>query len=199
MGTVPDHKTFAMKDKVEREIDCFAAKGNPTTEDLNAVVVVAQIEAGLAAYRVKAANMSVKELQGEQHVSSRLAKHLAATGDPRPNQYCHAHAIVSGGHPQAVRLRAVIAWLKMRIDDPFNGCWLPQNTAALPLMPQRLRNAVPHSRIHRFNYYLWLNGRINLQRTPSFDSLARELRMIAQQLQGRTFPPAVMEQKGAGV
>ena len=81
-------------------------------------------------------------LKAETHSSARLANHLAEECDPRPNKYCHAHAIVAGKHPEAVKLRAVLAWLNMRIDDSHNGCWLPRNTAAKIHMPTRLRKAV---------------------------------------------------------
>ena len=198
--TIPANETsYALKSKLDRAIDDFVAKDNPTTKDLEAVVVVAQVEAGLEAYRAKASSMTILELQNENHVSSKLAEHLRQSGDPRPNEYCHAHAIISGSHPQAVRLRATMAWLRMRIDDPYNGCWLPRNTAAKVHMPDRLRNAVPHSRIHRFNYYFWLSGRINLQRTPTFQRLSQELKLVEKLLQEHTFPPFVMAKKGEGL
>src|SRR5690554_7426113 len=75
-------------------------------------------------------NMSIEELEDEDHQSSLLAHFLTISGDPKPHSKCHAHAIVSGAHRYAAELRAVLAWLKLRIDDPANGCWLPENTAA---------------------------------------------------------------------
>ncbi len=43
---------------------------------------------------------------------------MPRTGDSRPSRYCYAHAITSGGHPEAIALRGIMAWAKMRIDDP---------------------------------------------------------------------------------
>ncbi|WP_425487764.1 AHH domain-containing protein [Microbulbifer rhizosphaerae] len=60
--------------------------------------------------------------------------------------------MVSGAHKGAATQRAIMAAIGMRIDDAHNGCWLPKNTAAISQMPRRLREAVPHSRIHRYDY-----------------------------------------------
>jgi len=93
-------------------------------------------------------------------------------------------------------LVVVLAWLKLRIDDPDNGCWLPENTAATPY--PLFKNAVPHSRIHRYNYYKWLQSIITLQNMKTQDRLRTALRLIGRQLQERTFPPDVMLPKGKG-
>jgi len=167
--------------------------------DLNHAVVQAQVQFGLELYRAQSKDMDTLELESEKHDSARLARHLAEACDPRPNAHCHAHAIVAGKHPEAVKLRAVLAWLKMRIDDPLNGCWLPRSTAAKPHMPSRLRGAVPHSRIHRFNYYFWLNTRINLARTSNFKALTAALRLVEKALQSGAFPDYVMKRKGEGL
>ena len=116
------------------------------------------------------------------------------TNDP----LCQTHAMVSGGHAEAAVLRLIMAWHKVRIDDPINGCWLPRNTAALSGMPTRLRNAVPHSRIHRYNYYQWLiNQELTDERTATKEDLYRALTQIAFKLQTSQFDPAIMKPKGA--
>lgn len=143
--------------------------------------------------------MTIQELETEKHYSSRLAKFLTCTGKPRPHELCEAHAIISGRHANAAKLRAVIAWHKLRIDDPDNGCWLPKNTAALQSMPKSLKRAIPHSRIHRFNYYFWLNQRINLRSTPSRLKISQELKLISKLLQTSTAPEFVMLKKGQGL
>lgn len=199
MPVNPSDKPYALKDKTELAVEQFASLENPTQADLNMVYVTAQVQFGIEAYRAKAKDMSIMELEAEQHDSAKMAQHLTECGEPRPNQHCHAHAIIAGKHPDAAKLRAVMAWVKMRIDDAHNGCWLPRNTEAKKHMPARLQNAVPHSRIHRYNYYFWLGNRINLRLTPNTETLAQTLSLVAASLQQSTFPPFVMKRKGEGV
>lgn len=195
----PRDKYYAEKDRLEHAIDAFAAKDDPTLSDLDAVSVIAQVESQLDVYRLEASAQSSKELRDESHESKRLAEYLALSGDPRPHPKTHAHAIVSGGHKEAARARAIMAWLKLRIDDPDNGCWLPENTASLANMPKRLKEAVPHSRIHRFNYYFWLNREINRSRTPNIRRLREVLSIISLRLQAGAQPSYVMMKKGQGL
>lgn len=192
-------KKYADKDPVERSIDAYAALDKPTQGDLHRVKTVAQIQRGLDQYRAAAKNMTLDELEDEKHRSSLLAHFMMAEGEPRPHPKCHAHAIVSGAHNQAAELRATIAWLRMRIDDPGNGCWLPENTAAKAHMPAHLKSAVPHSRIHRHNYYFWLAQVINLRRTDTQDALRQALKMVAARLQAGSQPVYVMNKKGEGL
>lgn len=192
-------KPFAFKDKVELSIDTFAGAAKPTATDLNQVKIVAQVEQMLDKYRAEAGMMTVDALEEEKHESAVLAAFMTATGDPRPHDLCHAHAIVSGAHKDAAELRAMLAWLKIRIDDPHNGCWLPRNTAAKAYMPPRLRDAIPHSRIHRYNYYFWLNRQINPVATTTRDDLIKTLGMIELRLQNGSQPDFVMNRKGEGL
>ena len=187
------------KDKVEISIDQYAALENPTQGHLNYVKVVAQVEQQLDVYRMRGNKFDEETLQAEEHQSKVLGAFMAATGDPRPNEHCHAHAIVSGAHKDAAELRATIAWLKLRIDDPHNGCWLPRDTAAKVKMPERLRNAIPHSRIHRYNYYFWLNRVINPVATETKEKLIEALNMVEMRLQKGKTPPYVMNKKGEGL
>ena len=192
-------KPYAFKDKVEITIDQFAALENPTQGDLNYVKAVAQVEQQLGLYRKRGDGLEEEILEEEEHQSKILAAFMAASGDPRPSKLCHAHAIVSGAHKDAAELRATIAWLKLRIDDPHNGCWLPRNTAAKAEMPKRLRNAIPHSRIHRYNYYFWLNRVINPVATNTRKKLVEVLNMVELRLQAGKTPPYVMSKKGEGL
>lgn len=194
-----DDKKAYQKDSLDIAIDRFAMLENPTRSDLNLVRVTAQVERGLDKYRAAAMDMTVDELEDEKHQSHLLAHFLAISGDPKPNSKCHAHAIISGAHRYAAELRAMMAWLKLRIDDPDNGCWLPQNTAAKACMPARLKRAVPHSRIHRFNYYFWLNTLIDPAITGTKEDLCSALKMIAMRLQSGTEPKYVMKRKGEGL
>lgn len=143
--------------------------------------------------------MSEKEKRDEAHQSARMAEHLMAVCDPRPHELCHAHAIVSGSHKGAATQRAIMAAVGMRIDDADNGCWLPRNTAAIAQMPKRLREAVPHSRIHRYNYYFWLDTLIDYDLIEDMESLTRALNMIEMRLQAGKQPEYVMNKKGVGL
>jgi len=194
---IPENpKPYYLKDPLENAIDEFAKKDRPSQADMNKVIVEASVQSGLDKYRKQAETMSRSELRSEKHDCSRLARFLVAVGKSRPSR-CQAHAIVSGSHKEAAQLRAILAWLKLRIDDPDNGCWLPENTAATP--HPSFSKAVPHSRIHRYNYYAWLNRIINFQFTPNQSTLRKSLKLVGQQLQEGTFPPYVMLPKGKGI
>lgn len=163
----------------------------PTAADLNKVVVAAQVQAGIDKYRAEAKSMSPDGLRSEEHNSARLGEHLVATGKRRPPR-CHAHAIVAGKHHHAAVLRTLMARLEIRIDDPDNGCWLPENTAATP--HPAFPSAVPHSRIHRYNYFFWIRIRLSSIRK---DHLFRKgLQEIARALQQKKFPSYVINKKG---
>lgn len=179
-------------DRVDRAINDFAALDNPSPADLNKVRAVAQVESELDMYRVETLGMSSDELEEETHDSRRLSRFMEVSGDPRPHPLCDAHAIVSGVHKGAAELRAVLAWFQIRIDDPHNGCWLPRNTKALGQMPNRLRNAIPHSRIHRKKYYRWLRTLINMLVTRDREHLARTLKAVETRLQAGTIQ-SIME------
>lgn len=196
MATPDKLKPYYLKDPLDHAIDAFAKKDQPNSADLNRVAVVASVQIGIDKYRAAAAHMSYDDFENEKHNSCRLAMFLEAeAGKKRPNK-CHAHAIVSGAHVNAAKIRAVLAWFKLRIDDPDNGCWLPENTAATPhpLFPK----AVPHSRIHRYNYYRWLESLIRIETIPDQIMLRKTLKLIARQLQEHTFPPFVMLPKSQG-
>ena len=89
-----------------------------------------------------------------------------------------------------------MAWLKVRIDDPVNGCWLPRDWGDRAYMPNYLRNAVPHKRIHHRGYYRWLASRINFSLIKDINQLNNALRMARTMLQSGAVPPDVMPKTG---
>ncbi|WP_158658136.1 AHH domain-containing protein [Agarilytica rhodophyticola] len=93
-------------------------------------------------------------------------------------------------------LRLLLAWAGIRIDDPFNGCWLPKDWDDRKYMPNYLRHAVPHCRIHHTEYYFWLNNKINPQNIKTPEALINTLRLIRIALQSGSVPPNVMPQTG---
>lgn len=188
-------KPYYQQDLLDRAIDEFSrGDGGISQKDINRVKVAAQVQAGIDRYRTEAKGMSLNDLRDEAHDSSRLAKHLEDEGKKRPDK-CHAHAIVAGKHEHAAALRAIMARLKIRIDDTDNGCWLPENTAATP--HPAFPKAVPHSRIHRYNYFFWIRSRLQSMRDPNMFRL--DLRLIGQRLQERNIPEYVMMKKGEGL
>ncbi|WP_086929458.1 AHH domain-containing protein [Agarilytica rhodophyticola] len=184
---------YALQSKTERKIHQIINNDKKLSEsDLLNVYVTAQVEERIELYRDGAASMSIAELKAEQHDSALLGQYMAAMGDPRPHPLCHAHAMISGGHAKAAVLRLVMAKRGRRIDDFVNGCWLPKNTEAVRKMPGRLNNAVPHSRIHRFQYYRWLSTKINLATIKTTRDLDLALVRSAFALQSGSYPPEIM-------
>ena len=183
------------KTLLDHAIDQVATqKNDPSTVDLAGVAVAAQVFTGIEKYQAEASSMQGSSLRAEEHDSALLGKHLVNVGKNRPAN-CHAHAIVAGKHHNAAILRALMARLKIRIDDPDNGCWLPKNTAATP--HPEFPKAVPHSRIHRFNYYFWLRHRLGSIRKSTL--FRKDLEIIAKHLHERSFPEYVMLKKGQGL
>lgn len=178
------HKHNHVKTKTDVAIEQIINNDKPLTQsDLNRVYTVAQTEPSYAKYRDAAKSMTESELRDEKHLSSRMAEFLRRSGDPRPHPLCDCHAIICGSHPRAAQLRLVLAKHGMRIDDIYNACWLPRNTKSLPHMPTRLRNAIPHSRIHRKNYFQFLSRRIRLLFIKNEDQLKSELKHVSFLLQ----------------
>jgi hypothetical protein len=116
----------------------------------------ARLRAKLEKFRGEAGDRDKLFLQTEAHSSTLLGEFMRAVGMQRPGPRWEAHHIVSGEHKEATPARAVLAQddIKMRIDDPANGCWMPKtkNDARPTIYP----NAIPHTRIHREKYYEWI-------------------------------------------
>lgn len=187
------------KTSVELTIDDVVknSDGKWVPSQVNRVKIVASVQAGIDKYRSTGkTSMTEDDLENEKHDSGRLGEYLDATVMRRPPR-CHAHAVVSGNHAEAAELRVLLALYGMRIDDPHNGCWLPENTAATP--HPAFPKAVPHSRIHRFNYYFWLKVRLNEVVVKNEKLLIASLNFITQSLHEHTFPEYVMLKKGQGL
>lgn len=63
-------------------------------------------------------------------------------------------------------------------------------------MPNYLRKAVPHKRIHHTRYYQWMGIRINYMNVRSPEQLMFALRFIRTCLQSGAVPPEVVPQTG---
>ena len=194
-------KKYVELTESERAIDRFLHTVNPEdpasiNAGLNLLNTIGAVQQGLAKYRLTAGQMSIDQLETEKHSSERMARHMIAAGKVK-RHLCHAHAIVSGGHDEALDIRGLLAFLKLRIDDPDNGCWLPSNTASRP--QSSYPRGVPHSRIHRWNYYFWLKTKLNMVRIKDIEALRSQLRLIENQLQVSTMPDFVMMKKKEGI
>lgn len=203
----PEYKVvYALQSSLDRAIDQYKInlkKNVKVSEDKNKwknflvaernkIKSVAQVQQGLAEYRKKISAMSVDEREDETHDSQRLGDHMRAEGIAKPNPYWHAHAMVSGSDTRAWLLRSLLAECEVGIDDSHNGCWLPARTKHTGSQPYP--KAVPHSRIHRHNYYAWLNVRFAGVRTK--EMLISRLRQTRSDLLHASFPPEVMLPKG---
>lgn len=203
----PEHKVvYALQTSLERAIEQYKVNLKQSTNlsgdknkwqqflvsERNKIKTVAQVQQGLTEYREKISAMSVDDREEENHDSTRLGDHMRAEGVAKPNPYWHAHAIVAGGDTRAWLLRSMLAECEMGIDDAYNGCWLPARTKNTGKQPYP--KAVPHSRIHRHNYYAWLNIRFAGIRTK--EALISRLRQTRSDLLHAPFPPEVMLLKG---
>lgn len=195
--TIPQAQTkYYEKDLTSRTIDNVlnTLEGELNGSDFNKVTCAASIQSGIEQYRMSCSDKTDIALRSEEHRSDRLGVHLEEKFGTRPAR-CHAHAIVAGKHELAAPIRLRMAKLGIGIDDVDNGCWLPESTAATP-HPQ-MPKAPPHSRIHRYNYYFWLNNRFSSVNKE--DVFRFKLKGTALDLYKAEFPSFVMLKKGQGL
>lgn len=154
----------------------------------------AKMNAFMGQFRIDGRHMTYEGLLQEKHCSTTLGKFLRADGHPRPGARWEAHHIVSGKHPEALLARTTLAddGIKIRIDDPDNGCWLPKTKA--DARPTIYPNAIGHNRIHRDLYYHWLNNSLALMSTEGqVKAFLNTVR--AQLLQGNIKPEMKLQQE----
>lgn len=134
----------------------------------------------LIEYRKDGKSMEYAELLSEDHSSKQLGKFMRAASMPRPGLNWEAHHMVSGGHKEAALARTILADddIKIRIDDPVNGCWMPKTKS--DARPTLYPNAIGHNRIHREKYYNWITNRLAPISDPNL--LAASLAAVRSQL-----------------
>lgn len=154
----------------------------------------AKLRSKLAVFRAQAKGMGFFALSTEKHSSVLLGEFMRAAQMARPGANWEAHHIVSGKHPEAEGSRGVLAddTIKIRIDDPDNGCWMPKTKA--DARSTRYPNAIGHNRIHRERYYEWIFN--NIIAMPD-DGLIRAFfgRVRAQLLQGNIREDLLLQQE----
>lgn len=154
-------KSFNVFDKAKSE--SYSEKDYATynrVEKRMARMNQTRLAGNLVSFRRDGANMTPLELITEKHSSRTLGKYLRVSGIPRPGAKWEAHHLISGKHSEASTSRALIAApnIKIRIDDPDNGAWMPKTKA--DARPTLYPNAIGHNRIHRDLYYAWIEQAI---------------------------------------
>jgi len=141
---------------------------------------LAKLKSKLDSFRRDGADFNSFTLATESHSSKLLGEFLRCVGFPRPGLRWEAHHIISGDHKEARPTRALLADddIKMRIDDPENGCWMPKTKQ--DARPTIYPNAVPHSRIHRDRYYDWIFNM--LMNAASWEQAKTILNVVRRQL-----------------
>lgn len=154
----------------------------------------AKMKAFMARFRIDGHRMTYEELLQEKHSSARLGKLLRFDGHPRPGARWEAHHIISGKHPEALLARTTLAddEVKIRIDDPINGCWMPKTKE--DARPTIYPNAIGHNRIHRDLYYHWINNSLALMSTEG-QVKAFLATVRSQLLQGNIKPEMKLQQE----
>lgn len=126
---------------------------------------IARLQSKLGNYKLSGKQMSYADLLKEKHSSRLLGIYLRADGVARPAAKWEAHHIVSGNHPEAFLARTILTdeLIKLRIDDPDNGAWMPKTKA--DARPTIYPNAIGHNRIHRDRYYHWIYNTLAVMTT----------------------------------
>lgn len=181
IGILDMYKPYSVYEKAKSEsLTSDASEQFNRVESRFSKANRAKIAAKLEEYRKGGHQMSFFALTQERHSSRRLGEFMRACDIPRPGPRWDAHHIVSGAHPEAELSRAVLADedIKIRIDDPDNGCWMPKtkNDARPTIYP----NAIGHNRIHRQKYYDWIYNKISFM--PDDGSVRAFFRTVRRQL-----------------
>ncbi len=139
-----------------------------------------KLKVKLVSFRREGADMTSFFLATEAHSSKLLGEFLRCIDFKRPGLGWEAHHIVSGEHKEAAAARALLSDedIKMRIDDPENGCWMPKTKK--DARPTVYPNAIPHCRIHRERYYNWIFNM--LMNVESWGQTKAVLNMVRAQL-----------------
>ena len=135
----------------------------------------------LSKYQAEAKGMTRQQFLKESHDSKRLSRHIKAIGISRPPNVA-AHAIISGGHPEANAARKILAKFKMRIDDPDNGVYLPRDSRFMP--HENMPDAANHAKVHTDEYYINVTNILNTATSQLECRVA--LKLIAKKLQNGT-------------
>ncbi|MCL6269346.1 AHH domain-containing protein [Sansalvadorimonas sp. 2012CJ34-2] len=133
------------------------------------------------------------DIYQDEHQSQRLGENMRAVGRPKPTERYDAHAIVSGSHDRAALSRVKMARLRVGLDDPDNGAWLPRRGHdAKGSRCWATPGAIPHSRIHRKSYYNWITRQVSP--VTNRDVLKQRLRTTGARLESGDIPANIKEE-----
>lgn len=161
---------------------------------------LANIEDGLLEYRkefnVLTSSQRLAQMTQEQHhPTTLLAKHLTATGEPKPSKQHAAHHIVPGKgrwkQSKLLLVRLKLHQSGIRINDPRNGLWLPnlkkdKGHWATPQLPV-------HKSVHGINYEQWVSTELGF--IPTGTPFEHKLRGIKTNLKNGVYPIKIEESK----
>lgn len=152
-------------------------------------------------YRDSNTLKSIQDLAAENHhPTARLAKNLAAIGEPKPTKFHEAHHIIPGkGKYQQVEMaicRLNLHAFGVGINDPLNGVWL-RNFGSSEKDDWATPKAPSHRPLHTFNYETWVGSQFLNDNLPAPVFMSR-LRSAKRKLKYGTHPPEIVE-RGGGV
>ncbi|WP_444998630.1 AHH domain-containing protein [Aliikangiella sp. IMCC44359] len=90
--------------------------------------------------------------------------------------------MVSGSHPEAESARQILAKFQIRIDDPDNGVYLPQDSRFIP--HEDMPDASNHAKVHTKLYYINITNILSSSRSKQDCRVA--LKMVAKKLKSGT-------------
>ncbi|MBH0001128.1 AHH domain-containing protein [Pseudoalteromonas sp. NSLLW24] len=193
------NKRIAQKGPTSEELKNKMARDfNHLQKEKERIRAHARLQTDLKEYRELSASSTVTQLKQEKHhPTQKLARHLAAIGEPKPTKLHEAHHIICGtGQYQSANMLQTRLNLHLHgvgINDPINGVWLinfeknkEQNWDS-PASP-------PHRKLHRYNYETWINTNFGNAATPKALFLNR-LRTVKVKIKTGTVPAGLLEPK----
>ena len=153
------------------------------------------LQAKLDEYRASMSNLNASQRAENAFESSnnsdKLGNHLRANGLFKPNHKWQAHHIICSQHASHAAARFKL-FAHMGINDPHNGCWLPQKHkhATSTVYP----NAVGHNYLHTNKYADWV--RREVRSASDKEDLIRRLRSIRMKLLDAKSLPDILTEKG---
>ncbi|MCG3726300.1 AHH domain-containing protein [Vibrio cincinnatiensis] len=129
----------------------------------------------------------------KHHPTDTLSKNLYAVAEsqPSPNHAVHHIIMGKGRHPITIEARLTMFEYGIGINDAINGVWLPRSSAYAG--HYTTPKAPPHSRIHRYNYEIWVGRLARIKNNEAGFKI--RLGQIKSDLKNGTHPTEILETK----
>lgn len=125
--------------------------------------------------------------------SSKLGNHLTAVGEFKQNSHWQAHHIVCAKHKSHAQARIALFMIGIGINDPHNGCWLPQKHKHAK--GTKYPNAVGHAYIHTNDYADLVRNRVvGVKKEGVAFSALNSVRLVLHN--SRNLPKDILTEKG---